>query len=142
MVRCKACRRRKLTDIARTEPALIAEKGLALIHDLYGIEAEIRGRDPASRIAVRQDRSAAILARIFEWLAYHRACASAGSPPDKAIACIVKYRDRPGHYSRCAYRDRKDYRRTHATSPSTRTAKTNSWRSIKLGPITGPPSPR
>lgn len=44
---------------------------MALIRDLYAIEAEIR--DFATRLSVRQGRSAPLLARIGDWLAYHRA---------------------------------------------------------------------
>jgi transposase len=71
---------------------------VALIRDLYAIEAEIRGRDPITRLAVRQDRSAPILARIDNWLAYHRARASAKSPLGEALAYIAKYRDGLGRF--------------------------------------------
>ena len=74
---CWAHARRKLIEITRTGPAPIAEEGVALIRDLYAIEADIRGSDPAIRLAVRQDRSAPILARIDDWLTHHRARASA-----------------------------------------------------------------
>jgi len=38
------------------------------IRDLYTIGADIRGNDPAIRLAARQERSAPILARLDEWL--------------------------------------------------------------------------
>ena len=66
--------------------------------DLYAIEAEIRGSDPATRLAIRQDRSALILARIDEWLRHHRARASAKSPLGEALAYIAKYRDGLGRF--------------------------------------------
>ncbi len=71
---------------------------MALIRDLYAIEAEIRGCDPATRLAIRQDRSAPILAHIDDWLAHHRARASAKSPLGEALAYIAKYRDGLGRF--------------------------------------------
>jgi transposase len=71
---------------------------VALIRDLYAIEAEIRGSDPTTRLAIRQDRSAPILARIDNWLAHHRARASAKSPLGEALAYIAKYRDGLGRF--------------------------------------------
>ena len=43
LAHCWAHARRKLIEITRTGPAPIAEEGVALIRDLYAIEAEIRG---------------------------------------------------------------------------------------------------
>jgi transposase len=47
LAHCWAHARRKLIEITRTGPAPIAEEGVALIRDLYAIEAQIRGSDPA-----------------------------------------------------------------------------------------------
>jgi transposase len=71
---------------------------VALIRDLYAIEAEIRGRGPEARLSVRQDRSAPILARLDDWLSYHRARASAKSPLGEALAYTAKYRDGLGRF--------------------------------------------
>ncbi|MFZ1663634.1 MAG: IS66 family transposase, partial [Paracoccaceae bacterium] len=98
LAHCWAHARRKLIEITRTGTAPIAEEGVALIRDLYTIEAEIRGSDPATRLAVRQNRSAPILARIDDWLAHHRARASAKSPLGEALAYIAKYRDGLGRF--------------------------------------------
>jgi transposase len=95
---CWAHARRKLIEITRTGPAPIAEEGVALIRNLYAIEAEIRGSDPATRLSVRQDRSAPILARIDGWLTHHRARASVKSPLGEALAYIAKYRDGLGRF--------------------------------------------
>ena len=95
---CWAHTRRKLIEITRTGPAPIAEEGVALIRDLYAIEAEIRGSGPVIRLAVRQNRSFPILARIDDWLIYHRARASAKSPLGEALAYIAKYRDGLGRF--------------------------------------------
>jgi hypothetical protein len=91
LAHCWAHARRKLIEITRTGPAPIAEEGVALIRDLYAIEAEIRGSDPAIRLIVRQDRSAPILARIDDWLAHHCARASAKSPLGEALAYIASF---------------------------------------------------
>lgn len=88
---CGAHARRKLIEITRTGPAPIAEEGVSLIRDLYRIEAEIRGLGPAARLALRQERSAPILARISDWLLHHRARVSAKSPLGEALAYIAKY---------------------------------------------------
>ncbi|MFN3973573.1 MAG: transposase, partial [Gemmobacter sp.] len=64
LAHCWAHARRKLIEITRTGPAPIAEEGVALIRDLYAIEADIRGSDPATRLTARQERSAPILARL------------------------------------------------------------------------------
>lgn len=90
---CWAHARRKLVEITRSGPAPIAEEGLSLIRDLYTVEAEIRGRDPAERLAIRKERSAPILSRLDDWLALRRARTSAKSPLGEALAYIAKYRD-------------------------------------------------
>ena len=65
---------------------------MALIRDLYAIEAEIRGRDPATRLAARQERSAPILVRIDDWPHHHRARVSAKSSLGEALSYIARYR--------------------------------------------------
>ncbi len=92
LAHCWAHARRKLIEITRTGAAPIAEEGVALIRDIYAVEAEIRGCDPATRLAVRQERSALILARIDDWLHHHRARISAKSPLGEALSYIAKYR--------------------------------------------------
>lgn len=98
LAHCWAHARRKLIEITRTGPAPIAGEGVALIRDLYAIEAAIRGRDPATRLAVRQERSTPILARLDDWLAHHRDRVSAKSPLGEALAYIAKYRDGLGRF--------------------------------------------
>jgi hypothetical protein len=95
---CWAHARRKLIEITRTGPAPIAEEGLALIRALYASEADIRGCDPAARLAARQERAAPILARLDAWLQHHRPRASAKSPLGEALAYIAKYRDGLGRF--------------------------------------------
>lgn len=98
LAHCWAHALRKLIEITCTGPAPIAEQGVALIRELYSIEAEIRGSDIATRLAVRQDPSAPILARIDDWLAHYRARASAKSPLGEALAYIPKYREGLGRF--------------------------------------------
>lgn len=95
---CWAHARRKLIEITHTEPAPIAEEGAAIIRDLYAIEADIRGSDPANRLAARQERTVPILARLDDWLHHHHARASAKSPLGEALAHIAKYRDGFGRF--------------------------------------------
>ncbi len=95
---CWAHACRKLIEITCTGPAPIAEEGVALIRDLYAIEAEIRGNDPVTRLSARQGRSAPILTRIDDWLTHHRTRASAKSPLGEALAYIAKYRDGLGRF--------------------------------------------
>lgn len=95
---CWAHARRKLIEITRTGPAPIAEEGLALIRALYAIEADIRGCDPAARLAARQERAAPVLARLDAWLQHHRPRASAKAPLGEALAYIAKYRDGLGRF--------------------------------------------
>ena len=64
-----------------------------LIRDLYAIEADIRGSDPANRLAARQEHTVPIIASLDHWLRHHRARASAKSPLREAMAYIAKYRD-------------------------------------------------
>lgn len=66
---------------------------MTLIRDFYAIEADIRGKDPATRLASRQERSAPILTRIDDWLHYHHASASAESTISEALAYIARYRN-------------------------------------------------
>lgn len=50
---CWAHARRKLVEITRTGSAPIAEEGVKCIGELYRIEAEIWGSDPAARLTAR-----------------------------------------------------------------------------------------
>lgn len=95
---CWAHARRKLIEITRNGSAPIAEEGVALIRALYAIETDIRGSEPAARVAARQERSAPILTRIDAWLSHHRGRASTKSPLGEALAYIAKYRDGLGRF--------------------------------------------
>tara|TARA_R110002072_G_scaffold294270_3_gene464281 strand:- start:8543 stop:9106 length:564 start_codon:yes stop_codon:yes gene_type:complete len=90
--------RREFIEITRTGPAPTAKEGVALIRDLYAIEAYIRGSDPSARLAARQQRCAPILARLDDWLKHHRARTSAKSPLGEALAYIDRYREGLGRF--------------------------------------------
>jgi transposase len=90
LAHCWARTRRKLVELTRGDPSRFAEEGLALIRELYRIEAEIRGRDAAGRLAVRQERSVPVMAAFETWLTEHRARAGSKSPLGQALAYIAK----------------------------------------------------
>jgi len=83
---CWAHARRKLFDLHDSSP--IARGGLAQIAELYKIEAEIRGKLPAERLAVRQARSAPIVEKFGVWLKKQRSNISAKSRLGEALTYI------------------------------------------------------
>ena len=65
---CWAHARRKLYDVHQTEAGPLTERALALIRELYAVEADIRGRSPEERLAVRQARAGPVLTQLHAWL--------------------------------------------------------------------------
>jgi transposase len=65
---CWAHVRRKFYDLAQAMQSPIAEEALLRIGALYGIEAELRGKPPDERAAVRQARAGPLLAGLHQWL--------------------------------------------------------------------------
>jgi hypothetical protein len=65
---CWAHARRKFYDLFQAHRSPIAKEALERIAQLYAIESEIRGRSPAERVKVRQDRSQPLLAKMHDWL--------------------------------------------------------------------------
>lgn len=65
---CWAHARRKFYDLFQAHRSPIAKEALERIAQLYAIESEIRGRSPAARVNVRQDRSQPLLAKMHDWL--------------------------------------------------------------------------
>jgi len=88
---CWAHARRKLIEITRNGSAPIAEEGVRRIGELYQIEAELRGHDPHTRLAERQERSAPLIAELEQWLVRHRARVAAKSPLGEALKYIARY---------------------------------------------------
>jgi len=63
-VACWAHARRKLHDVLVATNSPAAKELLGYIHDLFDIEADIRGRSPEERLVVRTERSVPLLAQI------------------------------------------------------------------------------
>jgi len=85
---CWAHARRKLYDLAEKSSSQIANEGLKQIAELYRIEAEIRGKSPDERLAVRQDRSVPIVKTFGIWLKQQRARVSPKSRIGEKLAYI------------------------------------------------------
>lgn len=60
--------RRRFVEFGRTTPSPICERMIARIAELYAIEKQIRGRDPATRAAVRQRFSKPVVEALRPWL--------------------------------------------------------------------------
>lgn len=99
-VACWAHARRKFYDIHVDQGSPIAEEALARIGKLYAIEAEIRGRPPDERQAVRRARAGPELASLHAWL--HGVLPSLSKKSELAIAiryvltrwaAFTRYRD-------------------------------------------------
>jgi transposase len=60
--------RRQFYEIAAGGPAPIATEALARIAELYGIEAEIRGRSADQRRAIRQQRASPLVQSLKTWM--------------------------------------------------------------------------
>ncbi|MVW80516.1 IS66 family transposase [Bordetella sp. 02P26C-1] len=65
---CWAHVRRKFYDIAQQQASPLALEAIALIGELYSIEAQIRGQPADQRQQVRQARAGPLLASLHDWL--------------------------------------------------------------------------
>jgi transposase len=65
---CWAHARRKFHDLHAARPSAITTEALRRIGELYGMEAEIRGKPPDLRRQVRQQRSRPLLDSLEGWL--------------------------------------------------------------------------
>lgn len=65
-VACWAHARRKLHEVHLATQSPAAKELLETIAELFAIEADIRGRSPKERMAVREERSVPLLARLKE----------------------------------------------------------------------------
>jgi transposase len=83
---CWAHARRKFFDLARIEKGPIAIEAVKRFDALFAIERQINGLTPAQRIAVRHERSRALVVALETWLREQRAKLSAQSKIAKAIA--------------------------------------------------------
>jgi transposase len=82
---CWAHARRKFYDLLQLEASPIATEAIHRIGQLYAIERAIRGKSPAERRAVRQERSVPLATDLRAWLEGVRVQLSAKSGLAKAI---------------------------------------------------------
>jgi transposase len=90
---CWAHSRRKLHDIYQKDGSEIAAEGLRRIAQIYKIEASVRGRAPEERLAIRQQKSAPIVADFRLWLTLQRARISAKSRLGEKLGYIHRHWD-------------------------------------------------
>jgi transposase len=77
--------RRYIYDVHVRTPTEATKHALELIGELYGIEADIRGKPAAERLRVRQQKSLPVLTAIKAWMTEKVATLSAKSELAKAI---------------------------------------------------------
>ena len=65
---CWAHTRRKFYDVAQAEDTPLAHEALARIASLYAVEADVRGKSPAHRLAARRALSKPIVVALKAWL--------------------------------------------------------------------------
>ncbi len=91
---CWAHARRKFEEVHANTGSPIAKEALARIARLYVIEAEVRGKQPAERAALRQARAGPELAALHAWLNTVLPTLSKKSPLAIAIRyALTRYRD-------------------------------------------------
>jgi hypothetical protein len=88
---CGSHCRRKFYDIAEAGDAPIAEEALRRIGRLYAVESDIRGTDPAARLAQRQVRSKLIVDELRPWLEAQLGRVSGRSRIAEAIRYALKH---------------------------------------------------
>ena len=84
---CWAHARRKYYEVYVTDRSPTAAEALERIGELYAIEREIRGLQPAQRLQLRRARSAARLQDLYTWLSSTQRTLSAKSP----LAAAIQY---------------------------------------------------
>jgi transposase len=97
---CWAHARRKFYDLYVASRSPIAAEAIQRIGALYAIEREIRGKMPAERAAVRQERASPLLEQLHAWLSTTLRTVSAKSQLAAAIHYalvrwteLTRYRD-------------------------------------------------
>lgn len=83
---CWAHARRKIHDVHVRTPSDTTTEALRRIGELYGIEADIRGRSAAERVAVRQEKTLPLLTSLEGWLREKQKTLSRHSELAKAFA--------------------------------------------------------
>jgi len=97
---CWAHARRAFYELHQANQSPVAAEALERIGALYAIEAEIRGRPPNKRAAIRQARAGPLLESLREWLRHTLGRVSKKSELAKAVSYILtrwtaftRYRD-------------------------------------------------
>lgn len=90
---CWAHSRRKLHEIYQRDSSPIAAEGLRRIAELYKIEADIRGKAPDERLAVRQTQTAPLVAEFRQWLTQQRERVSPKSRLGEKLGYIHRHWD-------------------------------------------------
>jgi len=89
LAQCWSHARRKLIDATPKAGSPVAEEALRRIAALYAIEAEIRGRGPEERRAVRQARSKPLVEALGVWLGAQKERLSGSSKMGEAVRYIL-----------------------------------------------------
>ena len=100
LAQCWAHARRKLIDATPKAGSPVAEEALRRIAALYAIEAEIRGRAPEDRRAVRRARSKPLVEALGAWLRAQKDRLSGSSKMGEAVRYILN-----GWGSLCVFLD-------------------------------------
>ncbi len=87
---CWAHARRKLYELAATSKAPVAAEAVRRIDRLFAVERDVAGLSAEARLAVRQERSAPILADLEPWLRQQQERLSRKSEVGKAIAYTTR----------------------------------------------------
>ncbi|MBB5695984.1 Transposase [Roseomonas rosea] len=90
---CWSHLRRQFIELAKGKTAPIATETLQRIAALYAVEAELRGKPPDIRRAVRQERSRPLVEDLFAWFSAHLARLPGSSPTAEAIRYALNHRD-------------------------------------------------
>lgn len=95
---CWAHARRKFVDLHELHQSPVAAEALDRIGALYAVEAEIRGRSPDERRAVRQERSRPLLDALHSWFEQTISTLSQKSATAKAIRYALSRWEALGRY--------------------------------------------
>ncbi|CTT30773.1 transposase [Escherichia coli] len=91
--------RRKIHDVYISSKSATAEEALKRISELYAIEDEIRGLPESERLAVRQQRSKALLTSLHEWMMEKNGTLSKKSRLGEAFSYVLNQWDALCYYS-------------------------------------------
>jgi transposase len=90
---CSSHVRRQFIELAKGKTAPIAAETLQRIAALYAVEAEVRGKPPDVRHAVRHERSRPLVEDLFLWLTAQLARLPGSGPTAEAIRYALNHRE-------------------------------------------------